>query len=79
MKSPLVVFAKDLGVRTAVAFAIGILAAVFVLVSNGTLHDAAAHHSAAQLGGQVTLWCFIILNAWWLPRMFRAETESSKG
>jgi len=72
MRHPLVQFAIDLGVRTLLAFAIGIATGVVLLVMRGT----AAHHEVAQIAGRVTILSFILISAWWLPRLARSEIET---
>jgi hypothetical protein len=77
MKSPLMGLAIDLGVRAAIAFVGGLTFGLALLIRDGTLHDIAAHHAAAQTAGEATLFIFIFISAWWLPRMFQADSVES--
>ena len=73
MKMNLRGFAIDLTIRTVIAFVVGIVIGLGILIHDGTLHDAAAKHAVAQTAGLATIWTFVLINAWWLPRLLRAE------
>jgi len=69
MKHPLVRFAFDLSVRTLIAFAIGFAVALVLIMQNGKGYQ----HDAALIAGKVTIFAFIMITSWWLPRMMRSE------